>query len=56
MLRISFGREDAAAVEHAVADALESGCTADIAAPGQNAVGTAAMGGIAELILNEKQL
>jgi 3-isopropylmalate dehydrogenase len=46
MLRISLGREDAAtAIEQAVAEALEAGLrTADIAAPGQNAVGTAAMG------------
>jgi 3-isopropylmalate dehydrogenase len=46
MLRISLGCEEAAtAVEAAVADVLESGLrTADIAAPGQKAVGTSAMG------------
>jgi 3-isopropylmalate dehydrogenase len=46
MLRISLGREDAAAaVEQAVAEVLEAGLrTADIAAPGHKAIGTAAMG------------
>jgi 3-isopropylmalate dehydrogenase len=46
MLRITFGMEDAAAaVERAVAAALEQGLrTADIARPGEAAVGTAAMG------------
>jgi 3-isopropylmalate dehydrogenase len=46
MLRISLGcAEAAAAVEAAVADVLEAGLrTADIAAPGQKALGTAAMG------------
>ena len=56
MLRISLGREDAAAaVEQAVADALEAGLrTADIAPPGQKAVGTAAMGeAIAERIVKQ---
>jgi 3-isopropylmalate dehydrogenase len=46
MLRISLGREDAAAaLEQAVADTLDAGLrTADIAAPGRDAIGTAAMG------------
>jgi 3-isopropylmalate dehydrogenase len=46
MLRISLGAgEAAAAVEQAVADTLQAGVrTADIAAAGQKAVGTAAMG------------
>jgi 3-isopropylmalate dehydrogenase len=53
MLRISFGQEEAAAaVERAVAAALQSGLrTADIVAPGEAAVGTAGMGdAIARLI------
>jgi 3-isopropylmalate dehydrogenase len=46
MLRISLGAEEAAAaVERAVADALQAGVrTADIAAAGQEAVGTSEMG------------
>ncbi len=46
MLRISLGsKAAAAAVEQAVAAVLEEGVkTADIAAPGQASVGTAAMG------------
>jgi 3-isopropylmalate dehydrogenase len=46
MLRFSFGQHDAAsAIESAVAIAIEQGVrTADIAAPGTPAVGTAAMG------------
>ncbi|HSO59897.1 MAG TPA: isocitrate/isopropylmalate family dehydrogenase, partial [Desulfobacterales bacterium] len=46
MLRISLGGEAAAdAVEKAVAEAIAAGVrTADIALPGQAAVGTAAMG------------
>lgn len=46
MLRISLGCErEADAVDRAVAGVLESGLrTADIAAPGERAVGTAAMG------------
>jgi 3-isopropylmalate dehydrogenase len=55
MLRISFACEPAAAaIEQAVADVLDAGLrTADIAAPEQSAVGTAAMGdAIAERIRN----
>jgi 3-isopropylmalate dehydrogenase len=54
MLRISLGCErEADAVEQAVAGVLQAGLrTADIAAPGETAVGTAAMGdAVAERVL-----
>jgi 3-isopropylmalate dehydrogenase len=46
MLRLSLGCEEgAAAVEHSTAEVLQEGLrTADIAAPGQTAIGTPAMG------------
>jgi 3-isopropylmalate dehydrogenase len=59
MLRISLGcAEAAAAVEAAVSDLIEAGLrTADIAAPGANALSTAAMGdAIAQRLWSDRRL